>query len=57
MRPPATCPAMRDDFTLGLRYLLLVVVPSSVALAVLAQPAVSVLVRGGFDAQRCNGHG
>ena len=42
---------MRDDFTLGLRYLLLVVVPSSVALAVLAQPAVAVLVRGGFDAQ------
>ena len=41
---------MRDDFTLGLRYLLLVVIPSSVALAVLAQPAVSVLVRGGFDA-------
>jgi putative peptidoglycan lipid II flippase len=28
----------------------LVVIPSSVALAVLAQPAVSVLVRGGFDA-------
>jgi putative peptidoglycan lipid II flippase len=42
---------MRDDFTLGLRYLLLVVIPSSVALAVLAQPVVSVLVRGGFDAQ------
>jgi putative peptidoglycan lipid II flippase len=43
-------PGMRDDFTLGLRYLLLVVVPSSVALAVLAQPALAVLVRGGFDA-------
>ncbi len=42
-------PGMRDDFTLGLRYLLLAVVPSSVALAVLAQPAVAVLVRGGFD--------
>ena len=42
---------MRDDFTLGLRYLLLVVVPSSIALAVLAQPAVSILVRGGFDLQ------
>jgi putative peptidoglycan lipid II flippase len=40
---------MRDQFTLGLRYLLLVVIPSSVALAVLAQPALSVLVRGGFD--------
>jgi putative peptidoglycan lipid II flippase len=43
-------PGMRDDFTLGLRYLLLVVVPSSVALLVLAHPAVSVLIRGGFDA-------
>jgi putative peptidoglycan lipid II flippase len=43
-------PGMRDDFTLGLRYLLLVVVPSSIALLVLAQPAVSILVRGGFDA-------
>jgi putative peptidoglycan lipid II flippase len=42
---------LRDDFALGLRYLLLVVVPSSVALAVLAQPAVGVLVRGGFSAQ------
>jgi putative peptidoglycan lipid II flippase len=41
---------MREDFTLGLRYLLLVVVPASVALAVLAQPALSMLVRGGFDA-------
>jgi putative peptidoglycan lipid II flippase len=44
-------PAMRDDFTLGLRYLLLVVVPSSIALVTLAQPALSVLVRGGFDEQ------
>jgi len=43
-------PAMRDDFTLGLRYMLLVVVPSSIGLAVLAQPALSILVRGGFDA-------
>jgi putative peptidoglycan lipid II flippase len=43
-------PGMRDDFTLGLRYLLLVVIPSSAALLVLAQPAVSILVRGGFDA-------
>ena len=43
-------PAMRDDFTLGLRYMLLVVVPSAVGLAVLAQPALSILVRGGFDA-------
>ena len=49
-------PGMRDDFTLGLRYLLLVVVPSAVALAVLAQPAVAVLVRGGFDARRRDGH-
>jgi putative peptidoglycan lipid II flippase len=44
-------PRMRDDFTLGLRYLLVVVVPSSVALAVLAHPAVSILVRGGYDLQ------
>jgi putative peptidoglycan lipid II flippase len=43
-------PGMRDEFTLGLRYLLLVVVPSSAALAVLAQPLVAILVRGGFDA-------
>jgi putative peptidoglycan lipid II flippase len=43
-------PAMRDGFALGLRYLLLVVIPSSAALAVLAQPLVSILVRGGFDA-------
>jgi len=42
--------AMRRDFTLGLRYLLLVVVPSSIGLVVLAQPMVSVLAAGGFDA-------
>jgi putative peptidoglycan lipid II flippase len=42
-------PGMRDDYILGLRYMLLVVVPSAVGLAVLAQPLVSVLVRGGFD--------
>jgi putative peptidoglycan lipid II flippase len=41
---------LRREFSLGLRYLLLVVVPSAVGLAVLAQPAVAVLVRGAFDA-------
>jgi putative peptidoglycan lipid II flippase len=44
-------PAMLDEFTLGLRSMLLVVVPSAVGLAVLAQPALSVLATntGGFD--------
>jgi putative peptidoglycan lipid II flippase len=40
---------LRREFSLGLRYLLLVVVPSAFGLAVLAQPAVAVLVRGAFD--------
>jgi putative peptidoglycan lipid II flippase len=42
--------ALRRDLARGLRYLLLVVVPAAAALGVLAQPAVAVLVRGGFDA-------
>lgn len=41
---------LRDDFALGLRFLLLVVVPASAALLVLAHPTVAVLVRGGFGA-------
>jgi putative peptidoglycan lipid II flippase len=41
---------LRREFTVGLRYLLLVVVPSAVGLAVLAQPAVSMLVHGAFGA-------
>ncbi|MCL6641262.1 MAG: murein biosynthesis integral membrane protein MurJ, partial [Candidatus Rokubacteria bacterium] len=40
----------RDEFGRGLRLLLLVSLPSAAALAVLAQPAVAVLVRGPFDA-------
>ncbi|HEX5615296.1 MAG TPA: murein biosynthesis integral membrane protein MurJ [Acidimicrobiia bacterium] len=49
--------AARDDagmiraFSLGLRHLLVVVVPAAVAFVVLAQPLVAVLVRGGFSAE------
>ena len=40
----------RDEFARGLRLLLLVSLPSAVALAVFAQAGVAVLVRGPFDA-------
>jgi putative peptidoglycan lipid II flippase len=42
--------ALSRDFSVGLRYLLLVVAPAATAFVVLAQPAVGVLVRGGFGA-------
>ncbi|MGQ0825155.1 MAG: murein biosynthesis integral membrane protein MurJ [Actinomycetota bacterium] len=42
--------AFDDHFGTGLRLLLLVMIPSAVLLGVLAQPAVSVLARGGFSA-------
>lgn len=43
---------LRRDFSLGLRYLIVVVVPAAVAVIALAQPAVAILVRpgGGFSA-------
>lgn len=39
---------LREQFSLGLRYLGLVVVPAAVGYAVLAQPLVGLLERGGF---------
>ena len=42
--------ALRERFALGLRYLGLVVVPAAAAFAVLAQPLVGMLQRGGFGA-------
>jgi putative peptidoglycan lipid II flippase len=41
---------LRYRFDLGLRYLLVGVLPASVAFMVLAQPIVGILVRGGFGA-------
>lgn len=41
---------MIREFSLGLRHLLIVVVPAAAAYVVLAHPLVSVLVRGGFGA-------
>ncbi len=40
-------PGMRRDFNLGLRYLIVLVLPASVLFAVLAQPIVGVLTVGG----------
>lgn len=42
-------PWFRRDFARGLRFLLLVIVPSSVGLAVVAEPVVALLQRGSFD--------
>src|SRR5262249_5546516 len=39
---------LRYRFDLGLRYLVVVMLPASVAFVVLAQPIVGILVRGGF---------
>ncbi len=40
-------PGLRRDFNLGLRYLIVLVLPASVLFAVLAQPIVGVLTFGG----------
>jgi putative peptidoglycan lipid II flippase len=40
---------LRIQFDRGLRYLILVTLPASVAYMVLAQPVVGILVRGGFS--------
>jgi putative peptidoglycan lipid II flippase len=40
---------MRIQFTTGLRYLVLVVLPASVGYVVLAQPVVGILARGAFS--------
>ncbi len=40
-------PGMRRDFNLGLRYLIVLMLPASVLFAVLAQPIVGVLTVGG----------
>lgn len=40
---------MRTQFTTGLRYLVLVVLPASVGYVVLAQPVVGILARGAFS--------
>jgi putative peptidoglycan lipid II flippase len=40
-------PGLRRDFNLGLRYLIVLVLPASVLFAVLAQPIVGVLTVGG----------
>ena len=40
-------PALRRDFSMGLRFVVLVVLPAAVALGVLAQPAVATLTLGG----------
>jgi putative peptidoglycan lipid II flippase len=44
-------PGLRRDFKLGLRYLVVLTVPASVLLLVLAQPAVGILTIGKFDVQ------
>lgn len=41
---------LRSQFTLGLRFLGVVVLPAAAAYVVLAQPLVRLLQRGGFDA-------
>jgi len=43
-------PELARKFRLGLRYLLLLMLPASVLFVALAQPMVGVLVRGGFHA-------
>lgn len=41
--------ALARNFRLGLRYIVLLVLPASIAFVTLAQPMVGVLVRGGFS--------
>jgi putative peptidoglycan lipid II flippase len=43
-------PGLRRDFALGLRYLVVLVLPASVLFVVLAQPMVGVLAIGNFSA-------
>jgi putative peptidoglycan lipid II flippase len=43
--------ALRERFSLGMRSMLVVVAPAAAAYLVLAQPAVAVLVRGGFSVE------
>ena len=42
--------AFNEQFSTGMRLMTLIMVPAAILLAVVAQPAVSVLVRGSFDA-------
>lgn len=43
-------PGLRRDFSLGIRYLVLLVLPASALFVVLAQPMLGVLVHGDFGA-------